>query len=106
MEPCETTRARAEIFKALGHPSRLTLVEALASGERCVCELVELVPASQATVSRHLNVLVEAGVLRRRPEGVKMIYSLALPCLLEMMPCVGRAVREGASSRRRRAAAK
>jgi len=103
MEPCETTRARAEIFKALGHPTRLTLVEALARGERCVCELVELVPASQATVSRHLNVLVEAGVLRRRPEGVKMIYSLALPCLLETMPCVRQAVRERSSSRHRRA---
>ena len=93
--------ARAGIFKALGHPTRLTLVQALAARPHCVCELVELVPGSQATTSRHLEVLLRAGVVRRRREGVKMIYELALPCILGAMPCVNRALRQRLAARSR-----
>ncbi len=89
----DRVRAKARIFKALGHPVRLTLVERLASGPRCVCELVPLVPGRQATTSRHLDVLVRAGVLRRWREGTRMMYALTVPCLLDAMPCVERALR-------------
>ena len=90
--------AKAEIFKALGHPSRLTMVEALGKGPRCVCDLVEMVPGSQPTISRHLDVLLKAGVVRRRREGVKMIYELATPCILRTLPCVTEAIRRRISS--------
>ena len=80
--------AKAEIFKALGHPARIVMVEALGRRARCVSELVEMVEGSQATVSRHLEVLLRAGIVRRRREGVKMIYELALPCVLKAMPCI------------------
>ena len=93
LDSFDLARAKAEIFKALGHPARLLMVEALADGERCVCELVRLVPGSQATTSRHLDVLLHAGVVRRRREGTRMIYSLALPCLLKALPCVAQALR-------------
>jgi DNA-binding transcriptional ArsR family regulator len=95
-------KAKARLFKALGHPTRLFLVERLAEGPRCVCELVPLVPGRQATTSRHLAVLVATGVLRRRREGVKMIYELAMPCLLNALPCVMRALRAGGKSSQRR----
>ncbi|KPJ59300.1 MAG: hypothetical protein AMJ46_11690 [Latescibacteria bacterium DG_63] len=91
-------QARAEIFKALGHPTRLILVEALAERPRCVGELTDLTPWKQATTSRHLDVLLRAGVVRRRKEGAKMIYELALPCLLRAMPCVNEALLRRASS--------
>jgi ArsR family transcriptional regulator len=91
-------QAKAEIFKALGHPTRLTVVEALAEGPRCVGELVDLVPGTQATTSRHLDVLLKAGVVRRRKEGARMIYELALPCLLRAMPCVSEALLRRATS--------
>lgn len=87
------TRAKARIFKALGHPTRLSVVEMLARGERCVCEIVPEFDDSQATISRHLDILLRAGIVRRRREGVKMIYRLALPCLLQAMPCVTEALR-------------
>jgi DNA-binding transcriptional ArsR family regulator len=90
--------AKAEIFKALGHPARLLMVEALAERPHCVCELVEMVPGTQATTSRHLDVLLKAGVVRRHKEGVKMMYELALPCLLKAMPCVTEALRRRANS--------
>jgi len=89
------TKAKARIFKAMGHPARLSIVELLARGPRCVCELVERVPGRQATTSRHLAVLVRAGILRRHREGVRMIYELALPCLLNAMPCVMEALEKG-----------
>ena len=88
-------RAKARIFKAMGHPTRLLIMELLSRGPRCVCELVERIPGRQATTSRHLAVLVRAGVLRRHREGVRMIYELALPCLLNALPCVRKALRSG-----------
>ena len=94
MDNPKLAQAKAQIFKALGHPTRLTMVEALAERPHCVCELVEMVPGSQATTSRHLDVLLKAGVVRRCREGVKMIYELAMPCLLKAMPCVMEALRK------------
>ncbi len=97
----ELTAAQAEIFKALGHPTRLTIVQALARKPRCVCELVDLVPGAQATTSRHLDMLRQAGVVRRHREGTRMIYELALPCLLRTMPCVTEALRARIAAQKR-----
>ncbi len=91
--------AKARIFKAMGHPSRLLIMDLLSRRPRCVCEIVGRVPGRQATVSRHLAVLVRAGVLRRHRDGIRMIYELALPCLLEAIPCVTRALRRGRGRR-------
>jgi ArsR family transcriptional regulator len=88
MDDMQLIRAKAEIFKALGHPARLRMVEALAERAHCVCELVEMVPGAQATTSRHLDLLWRTGIVRRRKEGVRMIYELAMPCLLRALPCV------------------
>ena len=82
------TESKAKIFKALGHPSRLLIVEELGRGERCVCELVELVGADFSTVSKHLSVLKNAGVLEDRKEGKMVIYRLRVPCILRFMDCV------------------
>jgi len=50
--------ARARIFKAMAHPTRLFIVDELAqAGERCVCELTEMIGVDMSTVSRHLAVL-------------------------------------------------
>ncbi len=81
-------KAKAKIFKALGHPSRLFIVEELAKGERCVCELVEMIGADFSTVSKHLLVLKEAGVLKDEKRGQQVIYSLRVPCLLKFLSCV------------------
>lgn len=98
MDSRRLAQAKAEIFKALGHPTRLIMVEALADGGRCVGELADLVPGTQATTSRHLDVLLKAGVVRRRKEGARMIYELALPCLLRAVPCVNEALLRRAAS--------
>ncbi len=95
----QLAQARAGIFKALGHPTRLMIVEALAERPHCVCELVELVPGAQPTISRHLEVLRHTGVVRRHKDGVKMVYELALPCLLKALPCVTEALKKRLAAR-------
>ena len=100
----ELIRRKAAIFKALGHPARLAMVEELGRGERCVCELVAMLPGSQATTSRHLDVLARAGIVERRRDGVRMIYSLSLPCVLDAIPCIEGAFEGRACARRGRRA--
>lgn len=94
IDSVELAEAKAQIFKALGHPVRLMIVEALEKSPHCVCELVDLVPGAQATTSRHLDVLLRAGIVSRSKDGVKMIYELAMPCLLKTLPCVVEALRK------------
>ena len=102
MSEASLTRAKARIFKALGHPTRLGMVEALSGGERCVCELVAEFGGSQATVSRHLDVLRRAGIIVRRKDGVRMMYELAMPCVLSAMPCIVEALSARAREKSRK----
>ena len=55
--------ARAKVLKAMAHPSRLFIIEELAKGERCVCDLTEMVGADVSTISKHLSVLRQAGIV-------------------------------------------
>jgi ArsR family transcriptional regulator len=79
---------RAAILKALAHPSRLAMVEALAKGEKCVCELRELVGADMSTVSKHLSVMKRAGLVESEKRGLQVFYTLLSPCVLNFFSCV------------------
>ena len=79
---------RARIMKALGHPTRLYMVEELSRGERCVCELTEMVSADTSTVSKHLSLLREAGIVDYEKRGTQMYYHLAAPCVLDFFSCL------------------
>jgi len=80
--------ARARIAKALAHPSRLMILEALEGREMCVCELTELVGADQSTVSKHLAVLKQAGLVEDRKEGVMAFYKVRVCCLQGFWECI------------------
>ena len=80
--------ARAKIVKAMAHPTRLFMVEELAKGERCVCELTEMVGADMSTVSKHLSVLKAAGILDDKRRGSQVFYALRCPCVLNFFACV------------------
>lgn len=82
---------RVAVFKALAHETRLKLVEILAAeGERCVCYLVDRVGFDQSTVSKHLSILKEAGILTSRKDGLMVFYTLRTPCVYQFMQCVDR----------------
>ena len=80
--------ARAKIIKAMAHPTRLFIVDELARGERCVCELTEMVGADVSTVSKHLAVLKNAGIVRDEKRGAQVWYSLRCPCVMNFFQCV------------------
>ena len=80
--------ARAAIIKAMGHPTRLFIVEELARGERCVWELTEMVGADVSTISKHLSVLKNVGIVQDEKRGNQVFYSLLVPCVLNFFSCV------------------
>ena len=80
--------ARAQVIKAMAHPTRLFMVDELARGERCVCELRDMIGADMSTVSRHLSVLKQAGIVEDEKRGLQVWYSLKVPCILKFFGCV------------------
>ena len=79
---------RAHILKALAHPTRLFIVDELSRSERCVCELTELIGADISTVSKHLSILKNAGIVKDEKRGSKIYYILKTPCVLNFFSCV------------------
>jgi DNA-binding transcriptional ArsR family regulator len=78
---------RAGILKALAHPVRVLIVDALTGGDRCVCELNALAEIDQSGLSRHLAVLKKTGIVSDRREGMKVFYHLETPCILNAFAC-------------------
>ena len=76
------------MIKALAHPTRLFIVDELSRGERCVCELRDLVGADLRTVSKHLGQLKGAGLLKDSKRGAQVFYRLRVPCVLNFFGCV------------------
>jgi ArsR family transcriptional regulator len=80
--------ARANIIKALAHPSRLYIVDMLNSQPRTVGELTGMIGADTSTVSKHLSVLKNAGIIIDEKQGTSVIYSLKTPCILNFISCI------------------
>jgi len=91
-------KAQARLFKALAHPSRLLIVEELSRGPRCVCELAELVGAEMPTVSRHLALLREAGIVEDDKRGLKVFYRLKTPRVMNFFQCLAEVRAEAAKT--------
>ena len=84
---------KAEIIQSVAHPLRLAIIDFLGHGEQCVCDISQQVGAERSNVSRHLAVLLNAGVVECRKEGLKVIYSLKTPCILNFFSCVTEVLR-------------
>lgn len=84
----ERYEARSRIIKALAHPTRLFMVDELSRGERCVCELRDMIDADISTVSKHLAVLKRAGIVEDDKRGLQVFYRLRVPCILNFFKCV------------------
>jgi ArsR family transcriptional regulator len=83
----QQAKERADILKALAHPIRVLLVDALNKGDRCVNELNELADVDQSTISRHLAQLKKTGIVSERKEGARVIHHLACACMLRAFDC-------------------
>jgi DNA-binding transcriptional ArsR family regulator len=87
---------QAQIAQAIGHPLRLEIIDFLKDGEQCVCDIAVQIGAERSNVSRHLSVMVAAGVLEHRKEGLKVIYRLKCPCILDFFSCISGVLKQRA----------
>ncbi len=83
---------RAHILKAMAHPTRLCIVDELAHHEQCVFKLADMVEADMSTVSRHLKILKEAGIIKNEKRGALVYYHLNVPCM-KFLDCLETIVR-------------
>ncbi len=82
--PQEVMQQIAEYFSILSEPMRLRILNLLRDGEKCVQDLVEATDTSQANVSKHLKVMLQAGILSRRTEGTSAYYSVEDELIFEL----------------------
>jgi len=80
-----TCDAQAEILKAIAQETRLSILELLRDGERCVCEIFPAINQEQSNVSRHLNMMQKAGILTRRKDGLRIFYAVKHSEVLEII---------------------
>ena len=79
---------RAQVFKALAHPTRLFILEQLKEKSLCVCEITELIDADISTISKHLSVLKNVQLVSSQKKGLQVFYTLEAPCVLTTAHCV------------------
>jgi len=81
--------ARVRVVKAMAHPTRMFIVDELSRvDERCVCELTEMIGDDISTVSKHLSILKNAGIVVDDRRGNQVFYRLRVPCILDFFRCV------------------
>ena len=88
--------ARAKIIKALAHPTRLFIVDTLSKNEKCVQDLTKLIGADISTVSKHLSILRENGIIEDNKQGLHVWYSLKVPCVMSFFGCVESVIKSNA----------
>ncbi len=79
--------ARARIIKALAHPARLLIVDKLAKNPLCVRDIRALVGSDISTVSKHLALLKNAGIVADEKRGLQVFYRLRCPCVNQFFAC-------------------
>ena len=79
---------QADFARAIAHPLRIAIVDFLNDGEQCVCDIAEYIGSERSNVSRHLSVMAGAGLLEYRKDGLKVIYKLKCPCIVDFFACV------------------
>ncbi|TFG61344.1 MAG: ArsR family transcriptional regulator [Spirochaetales bacterium] len=95
MTPEEKLRcqARAAILKAIAHPTRMFIVEKLHQKSYCVSELTDMIGADTSTVSKHLSILKNAGLITDQKQGTSVYYSLQCECVMKFMGCIEQVIR-------------
>jgi ArsR family transcriptional regulator len=87
-------------MKALSHPTRLFIVHELAKGEKCVCELTEMVGADTSTISKHLSIMKNAGIVGHEKRGTSIYYTLKMKCVLNFFVCVNEVLKKNYEAQR------
>jgi ArsR family transcriptional regulator len=95
-------KERANILKALAHPTRLLIVEELSKEEKCVSELTKMIGSDTSTVSKHLSVLKNVGIITDDKRGLQVYYRMNVCCVMDFLNCAGKVINENTKKRKRR----
>ena len=87
-------KTQARVLKALANETRLLIVDRLHRGECTVTELIDLVDLDQSTVSKHLAVLRNSGIVEDERQGNRVVYRLLTPCVMNFLSCAADVLRE------------
>lgn len=79
---------KAEVLKALAHPTRLKILECLRGGEKCICEIVPEVNGEQSNISRHVAMMQKSHLLTTRKDGVRVMVKVKNPEVFEILDIV------------------
>ena len=93
MNTIQKYEARAQVAKAMGHPSRLYILDLLKDGELSAGAITSKVGADQSTVSKHLSILRQVGLVNYRKDGTTIYYSLCCTCIDSFFTCLESVVR-------------
>lgn len=86
--------AQAEVFKAMSHPTRLTILYTLKNGEKAAKDIYAMVESDASTVSRHLSVLLHAKLVKKRRAGADVLYSITCDCYFDFTKCINDVVHD------------
>jgi ArsR family transcriptional regulator len=92
---------QAQVAQAIGHPLRLAIIDFLKDGPQCVCDIAEYIGSERSNVSRHLSLMVAAGILGHHKKGLQVIYKLKCPCILDFFSCMSGVLKEQAKESRK-----
>jgi ArsR family transcriptional regulator, arsenate/arsenite/antimonite-responsive transcriptional repressor len=92
----EQYAARANIIKAIAHPSRLFIIEELFKAKKCVGELTSMIGSDTSTISKHLSILKNAGLIIDEKVGTSVFYKLKTPCVLDFINCIQQVLEQNA----------
>ena len=81
-------RRTAALFKAFCDATRIRIIKLLRSGEKCACELLEKIHVTQPTLSHHMKILCDAGIVNGRKEGKWMYYSISKKGVEQAKECL------------------
>lgn len=79
---------KAKIFKVIGDPNRIKILEILREGANCQCEIIPLIEQSQPTVSRHLKLLEDGGLIQSTKDGTKVFYNVVDPHIFNLIDSI------------------
>ncbi|MEX0775800.1 MAG: metalloregulator ArsR/SmtB family transcription factor [Phycisphaeraceae bacterium] len=85
---------QAQVISALAHPVRVAIADLLKDGEVCVCEIAQRIGAERSNTSRHLAIMLKAGVVRTRKDGLQVFYSLRTPCVANFLNCATQTIQQ------------
>ncbi len=81
-------QAKAERFKALSHPTRIFIIEKLIEREHCVNELTAMIGVEMPTISKHLSILKNVGLIASRKDRNNVFYRLNCSCVIDTLNCI------------------